>query len=362
MPISERNFFDYTTVISEGISVQPAPKINSESTVTSNSSRQVRGQDTDYRMATREISPILEVQDLSVSFVHYTRGLRQELLTVITNLNLELYPGQVTAIVGSSGSGKSLLAHAILGLLPRNARLSGSMLFEGQELTPRRQKNLRGKELAFIPQSVSFLDPLMKVGNQVGLSVPNGYRKGIQEDVFRRYNLEKSVESMYPFQLSGGMARRVLVAGAVVTDARVVIADEPTPGLHPQAVAEAMAHLRQLANEGRTIMLITHDVEAGLQVADRIAVFYAGTTVESAPVEDFTGNGQTLRHPYSQALWKSLPRNGFSPYPGYQPPPGELPPGCLFAPRCSLATEACTRERPGFRNLRGGKVRCLHAS
>lgn len=341
--------------------MQPAPVTCGKPEKPSNVGR-INEQEYNQPGSARAVQPILKVEDLSVSFIHYTRGLHQEVLTVITDLDLELFPGQITAVIGSSGSGKSLLAHAILGLLPGNARARGSMVFKGKVLTPCSRRELRGKELAFIPQSVNFLDPLMKVGNQLGLGIKNGNRKGVCSNILRRYNLEESVGNLYPFQLSGGMARRVLVAGAVITDASVVIADEPTPGLHSEAVAEAMAHLRQLADEGRAIMLITHDVEAVLKVADTVAVFYSGTTVEIAPARDFNGEGYALRHPYSQALWKALPGNGFASYPGFQPPPGVLPPGCLFAPRCYLATESCTRERPAFRNLRGGKVRCVHAS
>jgi peptide/nickel transport system ATP-binding protein len=158
------------------------------------------------------------------------------------------------------------------------------------------------------------------------------------------------------------MLRRVLVSTAVVSKAELVIADEPTPGLHPEVLAETLQHFRQLADEGRAVVLITHDIEAALQIADQIAIFYAGTTVEIAPVNDFTAGGENLRHPYSKALWHALPQNGFEPIPGTQPLPSDLPEGCLFGPRCTLATPECCQIQPEARELRQGIVRCIHAS
>lgn len=124
-------------------------------------------------------------------------------------------------------------------------------------------------------------------------------------------------------------------------------------------MTETLNHLRELASEGKGVILITHDIEAALQVADKVAVFYAGTTVEIAAAEDFP-NG-TIRHPDTQALWRSLPQNDFTPIPGSQPSPEALPPGCLFSDRCPWVTEACHSARPKFRQVRGAPVRCIHA-
>ncbi|MBD2233766.1 ABC transporter ATP-binding protein [Phormidium tenue] len=307
---------------------------------------------------------MLSVSNLSVTFKQYEKGLRRKQLTVITELDLEVKAGEVVAVVGASGSGKSLLAHAILGILPENATVGGTLLFQGQPLTPQRCQQLRGKAIALIPQSVGYLDPLMRVGQQVqrvaqlnGLSKPAA-RTAVKR-TFQRYDLLPQAERCYPFQVSGGMARRVLVSTAVVSQAELIIADEPTPGLHPDVVVETLNHLRELAQEGRGVILITHDIEAALLVADRVAVFYAGTTAEIASAQDFaTGN---LRHPYTQALWQSLPQNDFTPVPGNQPNPEALPMGCLFSERCPKTTEACLPERPALRAVRGGLVRCIHA-
>ncbi len=305
---------------------------------------------------------ILEVENLSISFQQYGSGLKRRTLDVMSNLSIALEAGEILAVVGSSGSGKSLLAHAILGILPDNAKTSGDIRYNGEVLTPERLQSLRGKEIALIPQSVNFLDPLMQVGKQVRQSARKGDAISRQKAVFERYQLAPHVAKMYPFQLSGGMARRTLLSTAAVSGADVIIADEPTPGLDETVMKEALENFKEFADEGRAVMLITHDIEAALTIADKIAVFYAGTVVEIAPIEDFTGNGEKLRHPYTKALWKALPKNDFIPIPGAQPHLDDLPLGCLFAPRCPLMTEACTKARPEMRDLRGGKVRCIHAT
>ena len=307
--------------------------------------------------------PILEIQNLAISFVQYTRGLKQKRTRVITDLSVRVNKGEVTVIVGSSGAGKSLLAHAIMGVLPKKAVVEGKIFYKGSELNPQRQKELRGKEIALIPQSVNSLDPLMKVGRQVRLGVKDQDAKKVQRAVFERYNLRTEDESLYPFQLSGGMLRRVLIATAVASsDVQVIIADEPTPGLDPEVLEETLTHFRQLADQGKAVLLITHDIDMALKIADRVAVFYAGTTVEIAPVRDFCGTGDKLRHPYTKALWRALPQNDFIPIPGAQPQPNELPSGCFFAPRCPLVTQTCSQKLPELREVRGGMVRCNNAS
>ena len=310
--------------------------------------------------ATSEV--ILEVEELSVTFRQYDKGLLQKDLKVISSLNARVRRGEILAIVGSSGSGKSLLAHAILGILPKNAKVTGSIKYMGKEIDLARQEKLRGEEIVLVPQSVNFLDPLMKVGKQVRDAVRGNDPKEAQQKVFKRYQLKPEVEHMFPFQLSGGMSRRILVSTAMVSGARLVIADEPTPGLDPKIIDEALSHFKRLAEEGCGVILITHDIETALKVADNIAVFYAGTTVEVAPAEDFSGDGSYLRHPYSRALWRALPQNDFIPIAGTQPLANNLPNGCFFEPRCGGATEKCAVKQPEARGLRNGMVRCYNAS
>lgn len=306
--------------------------------------------------------PLLEVNNLSVSFCMYNGGVQQNNLKVISDLSVTVRSGEILAIAGSSGSGKSLLAHAVLGLLPQNAAVSGEMLYKGEMLTSQRQKRLRGSEIALVPQSVTYLDPLMQVGNQARGADKSPQRAQRQQNVFKRLNLLPETEKLYPFQLSGGMARRVLFSTAIITDAELLIADEPTPGMHIDQALEALLILRELADAGKGVILITHDIDLAFRFADKIAVFYAGTTVEEAPVADFITGPSALRHPYSKALWRALPQNEFAPIEGFQPYAGELPPGCLFAPRCPQKTIECERKNPPMREIRGGLVRCVHAT
>lgn len=304
---------------------------------------------------------LLEIHDLSVSFRMYDHALGQRDLQVISDLHLTVKPGEIVAVAGSSGSGKSLLASAILGILPDNATVKGHLHYKGQQLTSQLQSKIRGSEVALVPQSIAYLDPLMKVGRQVdGWKKPRPTEK--RRGLFRRLALPEQTENLYPFQLSGGMARRVLVSTALISDAELIIADEPTPGMSLDQALEALQMFREMAKEGKAVILITHDIDLAFQFADRVAVFYAGTTVETAPAADFRSGPQALRHPYSKALWRALPQNGFQPIDGFQPYAGNLPKGCLFAPRCPYATAQCRESVPPMETVRGGEVRCFHAT
>ena len=277
----------------------------------------------------QEKEPLLEVCDLSVSFSMYGRGLQKRNLEVLHKLSLCVHPGEILAVVGSSGSGKSILAHAVMGILPGNARMEGEIFYRGERLDGKRQAALGGKGIACIPQSVD--------------------------------DLGREVEALYPCELSGGMARRVLISTAVMERARLIVADEPTPGLDVEMAMETLQNFRELADEGCAVLLITHDIDLAFDVADRIAVFYAGTTVESAPVADFLAGKEALRHPYRKAFIDALPQNGFKPIGGSQPYAGSLPKGCLFAGRCSLRSSDCAKEI-AMEKIRDGEVRCIHAT
>lgn len=307
--------------------------------------------------------PILSVRNLEISFSQYTKGLRRIDSKAINNLDIDLYKGEILAVVGSSGSGKSLLAHSILGILPSNANLKGDIYYKDEILDEKRKEKLRGKEIVFIPQSVNYLDPLMEVGKQVKISIKDKKKSNtILERVFRKYNLDKKVEKYYPFQLSGGMARKVLLSSALVSNAEVIIADEPTPGLDEKSLNEALKDFRDLADNGCAVLIITHDISAALKIADRVAIFYGGTTLEVAKADDFKNNGENLRHPYTKALYNALPNTKFTPIKGSQPLASELPVGCLFYDRCEKRTPDCENIKPEMRELRGGKVRCLYAT
>ena len=309
---------------------------------------------------------ILKVKDLGISFSQYTKGLVRSDLNVIKNLDIELNEGEILAVVGSSGSGKSLLAHAILGILPENASVEGTITYKGEELTRKKQEKLRGDEIVLIPQSVNYLDPLKRVGNQIKISIKNKDKKAkdqIVDRLFEKYNLDKKVKNYYPFQLSGGMARKVLLCTALASDSKVIIADEPTPGLDEASLNEVLKDFREIADSGCAVLMITHDITAALKIADKVAIFYAGSTLEVANKSDFINNGKNLRHPYTKALYNALPNNDFSAMDDKtQPLPNELPKGCVFSDRCKLKTKECEERVPENREIRNGKVRCIHAT
>ena len=307
--------------------------------------------------------PILSVRNLEISFSQYTKGLKRIDSKAINNLDIDLYKGEILAVVGSSGSGKSLLAHSILGILPSNAQTKGSIIYKDEILDEKRKEKLRGKEIVFIPQSVNYLDPLMEVGKQVKISIKDKKNSNnILKNIFKKYNLADKVEKYYPFQLSGGMARKVLLSSALVSECEVIIADEPTPGLDEKSLNEALKDFRDLADNGCALLLITHDIDAALKIADRVAIFYGGTTLEIAPVEDFKNNGMNLRHPYTKALLNALPNNNFEPIGGSQPLANELVTGCLFYDRCDKRRADCKNIKPEMKEIRKGKVRCLYAT
>ena len=304
-------------------------------------------------------APILKIEHMNITFTQYDRGMRQTKLPVIRNLDVEVHAGEMVAVVGSSGSGKSLLAHGVMGVLPYNASMGGRILYCGEELTKQRIERLRGNEIVLVPQSIAYLNPLMKIGSQIRKGSKDEKVKRKLRDIFARYSLKPEVEELYPFELSGGMKRRILISTALIEEPKLVIADEPTPGLDLKMAKRAMDHFRELADMGAGVLVITHDLELALETADRIAVFYAGTTLEEATVSDFERE-ETLRHPYSKALWRAMPKNGFGFVSGEQPYVKDLPGGCPFAPRCGRCTEECRKGEIPSREIRGGRVRCLH--
>ena len=309
------------------------------------------------------MTELLDVENVSISFIQYTQGLNQRNLKVITDLTLDISEGEILAVLGSSGSGKSLLAHAIMGILPENAQLNGKIKFKGKELSQEDKEEIRGSKISFIPQSVNFLDPLMKISDQAIGHCENDVEKKEkrikQREIFEHYNLGPEVDEMYPFQLSGGMARRVLVSTALLSNPELVIADEPTPGLDEKTVKETLNHFRHMKDDNIGVLLITHDIHAALDVADRIGIFYSGYVIEIAETKDFTGDGENLLHPYTKALYKALPANGFELIKGHQPLHGEIPEGCPYYNRCEMAFDRCKKERPELISLGNKKVRCF---
>ncbi|WP_308623381.1 ATP-binding cassette domain-containing protein [uncultured Enorma sp.] len=275
--------------------------------------------------AQEEGQPLLKVEHLSMSFSRYEPGApffqaRQVNMPVLNDLSLSVRAGELIAVVGASGSGKTLLADAILGLFAPNARVEGSIRFAGRPLGATGIAGLRGRGVSLVPQSVTSLDPLMRVGEQVVGACGRGRvgrarrreRTARMRTLFRELGLDGSVERMFPHELSGGMARRVLVASALIDDPWLIVADEPTPGLDMELAVRALGDLRAFADAGGAVLLITHDLELALSVADRVAVFRDGCVVEEAPVSSFQ-RPELLCHPFSRALWHAMPEHEFAP-------------------------------------------------
>ncbi len=266
-------------------------------------------------------SPVLEVSHLSVSFSQYERGLRRRTVTPVIDMSLSVLAGEVVVLVGESGAGKSLIGLAAMGLLPPNAREAGTISYRGVVTSPEERRALAGSQMALLPQSTSFLDPRARVGSQLRRGAElAGLRKprAVAQEVVERFALPRSTLRLYPHQLSGGMARRVLFSLATLARPRLVFADEPTPGLDPDSAAEIIAAIRDLADEGSAVILVSHDMETALKIADRIVVCRAGRTVEEATPVQFNGDGGRLRHGYSRALWRALPAQGFHLLEAYQ--------------------------------------------
>jgi peptide/nickel transport system ATP-binding protein len=259
------------------------------------------------------VSALLEVRGLEVDFVQYERGLRRRTVTALAGMDLTASPGEVVALVGASGAGKSLLAHAVLGLLPPNAVERGTVTYDGTDRDPAARRLLAGRETMLLPQSVSFLDPVTPVGRQVRRSAqlaghPDPRRAA--EAALAQRGLGPEVLRRHPHELSGGMARRVMVAMATMSRPRLLLADEPTAGLQAATVRSTLAELRELADGGCAVVVVTHELLAVLDIADRVVICSDGRTVDEVDPADFTGDGSALAHPFTRALWRALPVNG----------------------------------------------------
>lgn len=310
------------------------------------------------------MTKLLEIENLSITFNQYIKGLKQRKLKVISDLTLDVSEHEILAVLGSSGSGKSLLAHAILGILPANADVNGSIKYKGEELTDSLQEELRGSNISLIPQSVNYLNPLVKVKNQaIGYIEDDELkRKKLleQEELFKRYGLDSSVGELYPFQLSGGMARKVLISTALLNNPDTIIADEPTPGLDEKSLNETINDLLKLKDSGVGMILITHDINTAIRTSDRIAILYLGYVIEITETSNFTGNGDNLLHPYTRALYDALPEREFKLTQGHQPSYNNIPVGCPYQENCPDKTDKCSEEVPPLKKYKESMIRCFN--
>lgn len=299
---------------------------------------------------------LLEVDDLSVCFPS-----DEGLVRAVRGVSYQLRRGEVLGIVGESGSGKSVTSLAVMGLLPRSARVSGSVRFGGTELLGVPDSTLttiRGKHIAMIFQDpMTSLNPVYSVGHQIAEAVrahhdlgKDAARKRTLEllDVVKIPNPEARVDS-YPHELSGGMRQRVVIAIAIANNPDVIIADEPTTALDVTVQAQIMDALDTARTEtGAAMVLITHDLGVIAGQADRVMVMYAGKPVETGTAEDVF---YTPRMPYTLGLLGSLPRldrpaEKLTPITGAPPSVVNMPPGCPFTPRCPLAQPVCDEQEP----------------
>jgi peptide/nickel transport system ATP-binding protein len=258
---------------------------------------------------------LLRVEKLSLAFRRYDGLLRQDTSTVLRDLSFELERGEVLAMVGASGSGKSLLAHALLGILPDNSMQSGTMLLDDVVLDPSRWPDYRGRRIGLVPQSIAHLDPLVRCGRQLAWAAqrcgqPSG--RDAVEFALNRYGLDRTVISAFPHQVSGGMARRLLLAIGSIGNPDLIVADEPTSGLDPDNIRRVLEQLRRMANAGCGVLLITHDLALALPFADRVAVLHDGQLDSVEPAMAFSGDGSRIQSAYAQNLWRALPENAFA--------------------------------------------------
>lgn len=301
--------------------------------------------------------PVLSVRNLNVELA--MRGLR---IGLVRDASFELAPGEILGMVGESGAGKSMLGSAIIGLIPPPLRrVSGEIQLEDlrlDTLSERQMVENRGSGIGMIFQDpLTALNPVFTIGRQLVETIERhtDLRRGaaIKEAIslLQQVGIPAAAQRLdsYPLEFSGGMRQRVVIALALASRPKVIIADEPTTALDVSIQAQIILLLKQLCKErGTAVVLITHDMGVIANAADRVAVMYAGRIVEIGPVAQVMTAAQ---HPYTRALMASIPEIGrrlarLPQLPGAMPRPDNLPSGCSFHPRCPHAFDRCTAERP----------------
>ncbi len=312
--------------------------------------------------------PVLDVRDL-----HVRVKADDAELSVVSGVSFTVGDGETVALVGESGAGKSMTALSIMrlaetGALAGNLRLTGQLLFRDARgevvdllaIDAARLRAIRGSAISMVFQEpMTALNPVMRVGEQIAEAVRAHERVGAAGAAARALDMLRLVgipdpaarQRAFPHELSGGMRQRVMIAIALACRPRLLIADEPTTALDVSVQAQVLDLIRALQRELRmAVLFITHDLGVVAQMADRVAVMYAGRIVETAPVEALFA---TARHPYTAGLLRSMPNAAgtggrVQPIPGVVPSPGRLPSGCAFHPRCAVAVAPrCAGEMPG---------------
>jgi oligopeptide/dipeptide ABC transporter ATP-binding protein len=310
-------------------------------------------------------SPLLEVRSLSTHF--FTED---GIVRAVENVSFEIYHGEILSLVGESGCGKTVTGLSILRLIasPPGKVVNGEILLDGRNLLDLEEKEMekvRGDKISMIFQEpMTSLNPVFTIGNQIMEAIlfhqkvnkKEARRKAIE--MLDRVNIpspEKTIDA-YPHQLSGGMRQRAMIAMALSCQPRLLIADEPTTALDVTIQAQVLRLLREIQKEmGMAVMLITHDLGVVSEIADRVAVMYAGRVVECGSIESII---QEMRHPYTRGLIHSIPaiekrQKRLPAIPGQVPDAMNLPVGCKFHPRCHLMIEACKKEEPPLFQVNG---------
>ena len=316
-------------------------------------------------------TPLLRVRDLNVRIptpggeLHAVRG-----------VNFDLQAGEVLGLVGESGSGKSVTLRALLRLHRPPITMSGTVEYGGQnllQLSEARLRSVRGSQISMIFQEpMSALNPVLTVGEQIGenLREHTALRgRAAQDRAAELLDLTgipspRARLADYPHQFSGGMRQRAMIAIALASEPKLLLADEPTTALDVTIQDQILRLLLRLRDElGMGLILVTHDLGVVAQTCDRVAVMYGGRLVETADVHQLF---RTPQHAYTLGLLRSLPgagaqRQPLQPIPGGPPNLRALPPGCPFAPRCTYVTEACRAAEPALREVAPGRLSaCLH--
>ena len=328
--------------------------------------------------------PLLSVRGLEIGF-ETDRGLAR----VLDQVNFHIGRGEIVGLVGESGCGKTTLARAILGVLPKNAARigAGEVIFEGENLLTKDpgllEAEVRGRRITFVTQDpFTSFNPVFTIGAQIeelmkwkspdseigtGLRLYSRDRRRADRatvmDLLRTVQLPDpaGILRKYPHEVSGGQRQRLMIAMALLPEPQLIIADEPTTALDVTIQAQILKLLRRLATDrGVSVLFTTHDLGTAYEICDRITVMYAGQEVEAAPSDEFFA---APRHPYTKRLLASLPsrERGISGIPGSIPGLVDPPDGCRFHPRCDFATAECAKTRPGVTEAgERHMVRCYH--
>ena len=322
-----------------------------------------------------DIQPLLEVNDLRALL-----PTRRGMVKAVDNVSLRLHPGRTLGIVGESGCGKSMLARAIMGLLPARSIVPSESIvnFKGQNLVSMKKAQLRqiiGREIAMIFQDpMTSLNPVMKIGKQISevlcyhlkVSRRTAYKRTVELLDLVGIPMAEQRANQYPHQLSGGLRQRAAIAIALACEPKLLIADEPTTALDVTVQAAILDLLASLQNEKQmTMILITHDLGVVAGRTDETAVMYAGKIVEHAATNELFNQ---MRMPYTHALMAAIPRLANSPHTilqainGQPPDMVDLPPGCSFASRCWKAQPLCMEKEPALKRIngRGHKLACWY--